>query len=937
MSGNTAKWSRKRSSNEEDYDNSSIKEDEKLPKAGDWKVKTLDEIRQEKRRKLDNEYFEVETEGSRLSGKSSSTSSPSLKIESRSSSKRPSPLTPQEIIYQLSPDHSSPLSTESDGSSKKRPMQQKGRRKTAEEEEGEILSDISDVESGTSKQRSRGNSRRTSVDVEMVEKPTAEEEEEEESEEESSDEDSESSEEEVEEETKVEKDISGSTQDKQEETESSEEEESSDTDSDDSEESSEDEEEEDEKNNQTSENKKEETKVENQEDSDDDSEKDSSESDDSDDSDSSEEEEEESPAKDVKQKQNIKTNKDENGEDVNMKSSRTTDSRKEQEKDRKQRDGLEQQSKSRDKYDRHTEEPSKSSSRRRKNYDEVQGQRHSREKPKYSKDSSDDLLSKENKSREKSEEQSKGEKVSSKREKNSRPIKDRNEMIESNRSKGEDRDSYKRKRREGKSSSSKDENRSSKRDSGSKTSNASESRLREASSERKTPREQTVSKILMDQERLQFSTEVVDSESDNPSSDEDSSDSEREKSELNESQENEKEDERPRKLPDYLPGIQGCRNVSEEFVWLNRIEEGTYGVVYRARDKRTNEIVALKRLKMEKEKEGFPITSLREINTLLKGQHPNIVTVREIVVGNNMDRIYIVMDYVEHDLKTLMEHMSSKFSVGEVKSLLVQLLRAVAHLHDNWILHRDLKSSNLLLSNEGILKVGDFGLAREYGSPLRHYTPIVVTLWYRAPELLLGIKEYSCPIDLWSCGCIFAELLTMKPLFPGKSEIDQINRIFKELGTPSDSIWPGPPKYSELPHVKKMTFTEYPYNQLRNNFGTYLTDKGFDLLNRFLTYDPSRRITAEEALKHEYFNESPLPVDPDMFPTWPAKSEMMQRPRRKDYQHSPKPPEGGEMFSKLKDGSDSSSATAAGGGLQGFHMPSSKKGSAAVAGFALKF
>lgn len=234
-------------------------------------------------------------------------------------------------------------------------------------------------------------------------------------------------------------------------------------------------------------------------------------------------------------------------------------------------------------------------------------------------------------------------------------------------------------------------------------------------------------------------------------------------------------------LPNYYPGVQGCRSV-EEFQCLNRIEEGTYGVVYRAKDKRTNEIVALKRLKMEKEKEGFPITSLREINTLLKGQHPNIVTVREIVVGSNMDKIFIVMDYVEHDLKSLMETMKQRkqsFFPGEVKCLAQQLLLAVAHLHDNWILHRDLKTSNLLLSHKGILKVGDFGLAREYGSPLKKYTSLVVTLWYRAPELLLCSPEYSTPIDVWSVGCIFAEFLQMAPLFPGKSEIDELNRIFK--------------------------------------------------------------------------------------------------------------------------------------------------------------
>lgn len=236
-------------------------------------------------------------------------------------------------------------------------------------------------------------------------------------------------------------------------------------------------------------------------------------------------------------------------------------------------------------------------------------------------------------------------------------------------------------------------------------------------------------------------------------------------------------------LPNYYPGLQGCRSV-EEFKCLNRIAEGTYGIVYRAQDKRTEEIVALKRLKMEKEKDGFPITSLREINTLLKGQHPNIVTVREIVVGSNMDKIFIVMDYVEHDFKTLMEtmqHRKQSFLPGEVKCLTQQLLKAVAHLHDNWILHRDLKTSNLLLSHKGILKVGDFGLAREYGSPLKAYTSVVVTLWYRAPELLLCSKEYSTPIDMWSVGCIFAEFLSMQALFPGQSETDQLNKIFKVM------------------------------------------------------------------------------------------------------------------------------------------------------------
>ncbi|OQR76869.1 cyclin-dependent kinase 11B-like, partial [Tropilaelaps mercedesae] len=373
-------------------------------------------------------------------------------------------------------------------------------------------------------------------------------------------------------------------------------------------------------------------------------------------------------------------------------------------------------------------------------------------------------------------------------------------------------------------------------------------------------------------------------------------------------------------LVDYYPAIQGCRRV-EEFHCLNRIEEGTYGVVYRAKDKQTDEIVALKRLKMEKEKEGFPITSLREINTLLKAQHPNIVTVREIVVGSNMDKIYIVMDYVEHDLKSLMETMKSPFLVGEVKTLMSQLLRAVAHMHDNWILHRDLKTSNLLLSHKGILKVGDFGLAREYGSPLKHYTPVVVTLWYRAPELLLGSKEYSCPIDIWSVGCIFGELLTMKPLFPGKSEVDQLNRIFKELGTPSEKIWPG---YNDLPMVKRISFDQQPYNVLRKRITeSLLSTAGFNLLNALLAYCPGRRVNAEDALKHEWFVEKPDPVEPDMFPTWPAKSEGASGGRKAQ---SPKPPSGGQQAKNLLEDD------------YGFRMTSTNKGASYKGtGFSLKF
>ena len=195
---------------------------------------------------------------------------------------------------------------------------------------------------------------------------------------------------------------------------------------------------------------------------------------------------------------------------------------------------------------------------------------------------------------------------------------------------------------------------------------------------------------------------------------------------------------KPPQHPDFLGNARSVYN----FERLNVIGQGTYGVVYRARDKESGAIVALKKLRMEREKEGMPLTSLREITLLKACTHPNVVELREIVVGNKLDSIFLAFEYCENDLATLLDSaMKRKFTVGEVKCLLKQLLSAVAYMHDRWMIHRDIKMSNLLYNNRGVLKLADFGLARLFGYPKRPYTPRVVTLWYRAPELLLADRK----------------------------------------------------------------------------------------------------------------------------------------------------------------------------------------------------
>lgn len=184
------------------------------------------------------------------------------------------------------------------------------------------------------------------------------------------------------------------------------------------------------------------------------------------------------------------------------------------------------------------------------------------------------------------------------------------------------------------------------------------------------------------------------------------------------------------------------------------------------------------------------------------------------------------------------------------------------------------------MNNRGTIKVADFGLARRYGDPVGvgGLTQLVVTLWYRAPEILLGATTYSTAVDMWSVGCIFAELLLKEPLFQAKGELELISMIFKLLGPPTSTTWP---EYSTLPLAKTVNLPAPHPPQLRQKF-PYITAAGLDLLSQLLTYDPEQRISAEEALKHPYFSESPYPKHPDLFGSFPsaAAGEKRQKPYR---------------------------------------------------------
>lgn len=288
---------------------------------------------------------------------------------------------------------------------------------------------------------------------------------------------------------------------------------------------------------------------------------------------------------------------------------------------------------------------------------------------------------------------------------------------------------------------------------------------------------------------------------------------------------------------------------------IEKVGEGTYGVVYKANDTLFNEIVALKKIRLEVSDEGVPPTAIREISLLKQLLHPNVVQLKDII--HTETKLWLIFEYIEKDLKRHLESRSELLAPYVVKSLMYQLLAGLTFCHTHRILHRDLKPQNILIDSSGNLRLADFGLARAFGLPVRTLTHEVVTLWYRAPEILMGVRQYSTPIDIWSVGCIFAELVTKRPLFTGDSEIDQLFKIFRVLGTPTADSFPSIVDYPDY----KPTYPRWTGSGLVSHVSS-LDDKGKDLLARMICYDPRMRVSAREAMSHPYFDDIPKSASP---------------------------------------------------------------------------
>ncbi|RAL67526.1 hypothetical protein DID88_008281 [Monilinia fructigena] len=326
-----------------------------------------------------------------------------------------------------------------------------------------------------------------------------------------------------------------------------------------------------------------------------------------------------------------------------------------------------------------------------------------------------------------------------------------------------------------------------------------------------------------------------------------------------------------------------CRSV-EDYEKLNDIEEGAYGWVSRAKDSRTGKVVALKRLKMENANDGVPVTGLREIQTLMDCEHENIVRLREVVVGEDtskIENIFLVLDFLEHDLKTLLTSLSEPFLPQNSSSYSINLRLASPTFITITSFTVTSKPPTFSSPTEESSKSQTLAWPATAATPAPKMTQLVVTLWYRSPELLLGEERYGKSVDMWSVGCIFGELLSNDALLPGKNEVDQLSKIFELLGLPTEATWPS---FKRLPNARSLRLPKNPNpatqgSVLRSKF-PFLTSAGSSLLSSLLSLNPAKRPSAQKVLEHDYFKEDPKMKSRDMFPTFPSKAGLEKKRRR---------------------------------------------------------
>ncbi|VDM08039.1 unnamed protein product [Wuchereria bancrofti] len=314
------------------------------------------------------------------------------------------------------------------------------------------------------------------------------------------------------------------------------------------------------------------------------------------------------------------------------------------------------------------------------------------------------------------------------------------------------------------------------------------------------------------------------------------------------------------------------------FVTTTLVQLFQFANVYKAKDTETNEFVAIKKIKLGSRHEamdGVNRTALREIKLLQELHHENIIGLLDVI--GHKTNIQLVFDFMETDLEHLVKDKAIILMPEHIKNMVLQMLLGLEYLHLHWVLHRDLKPNNLLINSQGRIKIADFGLARFFGSPNRHYTYQVVTRWYRAPELLYAARSYGVGIDMWSVGCIIAELLLRVPIFPGESDIDQLVKIYSVLGTPTVEDWSGVEEFPDFITIKPM-----PSIPLKSVF-TAAGDDLIELIYQCLRFDPNKRWNATQALRSYYFQSMPYACDDCDLPLPSTSRSAVFRRRRREY------------------------------------------------------